>query len=202
MVIAVDIDEVLADTVGAFIEFSNRRFATKLSVNDFIHWNWVDCLRLPQKAVAQRVDEFVTSSYYDNIKPVPGSIEMTKQLSKSHELLAVTSRFGNCVNKTEPWLFRHFPGIFRDVHFAHNPMPGVTSHGIRSKAQICNEIGSSVLIDDSLSFVKECVGSGVRVILLDRPWNKQPVTDGVYRVASWDKIPHIIGELDAIPPCP
>lgn len=196
MEIAIDIDEVLASCIDAYIKFSNERFNTTLSFKDFSHWNWAECTALPQDVMAERIIEFVESSFYDEMEPIPGSHEAIRELATWHSLHAVTSRWGKQVPKTEPWLNHHFPNTFKGLHFSHNPIAGVTSHGKKSKSQICFDLKASVIIDDSLSFANECAGQNLSVILLDYPWNRENVAEGVIRASSWDNIPAIIKRLE------
>ena len=196
MIIAIDIDEVLADTLGGFIAFSNATYGTTLRRADFLHWNWADALRLPQAEVQRRVEAFAQTAHFTAAPRVEGASEGLALLAQTHTLVAVTSRWGSQVERTEPWLAANFPGLFRAVRFSHNPIPGVASPGRPSKAELCHELGASVIIDDSLAFANECAGRDLAVILIDYPWNRGAVAEGVIRVASWDGIPPLIAELE------
>jgi hypothetical protein len=59
-----------------------------------------------------------------------------------------------------------------------------------SKAQVCQKIGASTLIDDQLVHIEECAKLGIRVLLFGmRPWNQR---DGlparVDRVDNWGSV--------------
>jgi uncharacterized HAD superfamily protein len=59
---------------------------------------------------------------------------------------------------------------------------------VRSKADVCRELGVGVMIEDSMSQAKEIAASGCRVLLLDCPWNQGDLPENVTRIYSWKEI--------------
>jgi len=59
----------------------------------------------------------------------------------------------------------------------------------KKKSNICIELGVELLIEDSLDYAFECSSEKIKVLLLDKPWNKaDKLPAGVTRVHSWREI--------------
>lgn len=192
MKIAIDIDDVLSNTVEGFIEFSNANFGTSLTRESFNTWYWAECLNIPESEVQRRVSQFVESPLYEKIGIVPGALEGVGKLAEEYDLMAVTSRWGNQVDKTGPWIDMNFPGTFRELYFAHHPIPDVPTEGRLTKLEICREYGANVIIDDYHGFANLCASGGMNAIVLDNPWNRVEVAEGVVRAFSWEEVPDLV----------
>ena len=64
---------------------------------------------------------------------------------------------------------KHFPEIFSDIFFMNHFS---TEWESRKKGDVCNEIGVSVMIDDSLVYAEDCLIPERKVVLYKRPWNE------------------------------
>jgi uncharacterized HAD superfamily protein len=116
-----------------------------------------------------------------------------QRLAKKFDLVVVTSRREMLKPETDAWMERHFPGIFKELHYAGmwddaTDIPKALAH---TKAELCREIGADYLIDDQ---PKHCIGAaeaGLRCILFgDYRWNKgdQKLPQGITRARHWDDV--------------
>lgn len=105
-------------------------------------------------------------------RPLPGSLEALRAISRSIRFVVVTSRQSVLQEVTKQWIEAHFPGVFEGVHFGnHYSADGSPS---RSKAEICKDLGAVALIDDSRHHALACAKAGVPLVILfgDYSWNK------------------------------
>jgi len=186
MKIGIDLDEVLADFLSSLIKFHNDKYGTSYSRDQFhsyrVYEIWGGTL---DKAISE-IHEFYNTEYFDNIAPIPGSLENIEILSKNHELVIITSRQNDISEKTNNWINNHFQNKFSEVFFAdHNAWIGKRAY----KSEICKKHGMDFMIEDYLEFAAECAKSVKKVLLLDSPWNKmESLPDNILRVYSWNEI--------------
>ena len=194
-VIAVDLDDVLASSAQGFVDYSNKRWGTRLTVEDYTeHWHemWstdhAETVRCARDVYSSgTIGEFI---HFDEALPV------LKELSKRYDLVITTSRNRVALEETEGWIKNHFEDIFSDVHFA-----GIWDDWARkqrtleqaaklTKAELPKGIGATYLIDDPPKHWFGAAKVGVKCLLYgDYSWNRNlKLPDGVTRVKDWDAI--------------
>ena len=184
MIIAIDLDDVLAASLEEFIDFHNKNYGTKLKKEDFTAYYLTKIMDISRKEENKRVDLFDKSKHSNNIKPIDGSQKAISNLSKKHKLIIVTSRPENLEKKTREWLLKHIPEI-KEIYFIRKDYTGHK----KTKAEVCKEIKADVVIEDNLHYALECANAGIKVLLMDYPWNKTKKKNKlIIRVGSWEDI--------------
>lgn len=188
--IAVDLDDVLADHVEAFIEFSNQSFGTNLGVDDYSN-HWREMWQVEQAEVQRRMTLFHVPEHIGALSVKEESREAMTKLSERFELSVVTARVQGIVDITHDWLNSYFPDVFESVHF----VPIWETNERVSKADVCQQIGADLLIDDTAKHCNIVVEAGLSAILFgDYSWNREePTAPGVVRCPNW---PLVFAELD------
>lgn len=118
------------------------------------------------------MDAFYQSEHFtEKLNPIPHALEVLQELKKDYELHIVTSRQFAIEDHTMRWIEQHYPGVFTEVHFGnHYSRAGK----VRSKPEICQEIGAVLLIDDSLQYAMHCYKAKIPVLLFgDYAWNQK-----------------------------
>lgn len=140
----------------------------------------------------EKVHDFFKTPYFKNQPVIPGAQEALPKLrGLGFELVVVTSRQFKIAQDTRMWLEHNFPkGTFKDVAFGNHW--GLEGHKV-TKKELCQKLGASLLIDDSLSYIQEVSQCGIKGLLFDLdgkyPWNKtSELPVGVTRVHSWDQV--------------
>lgn len=187
--IAVDIDDVLAISARALVEFSNARWGTHLTVEDYDE-DWAKMWGVDHAEESRRSDVWHTSGGIVQKQPREEGLKVLKELAKSYKLVVATSRRKIIQKDTEDWITKHFGGIFSAVHFSGIWDARTPQSHMQTKAQMCADIGADYLIDDQ---VKHCVGAaenGVQALLFgDYAWNRSAVLSaGVTRVNDWQAV--------------
>lgn len=184
--IAVDIDEVLADFISYFVYFHNLMYKTAASKEDIKKYYLNEIFQTDREEMTIRYLEFKALHLIERLKPVKGSLSGIKELiKKGFEPHLVTARPQMIEKETRRWLAIHFKGIELPIHFTHTINGGPQ----RKKSAICKDIGAKILIDDHIENALECAENGITVYLFDAPWNKTAsLPDNIIRVKSWKEI--------------
>jgi extradiol dioxygenase family protein len=118
------------------------------------------------------MDAFYASRHFqETLRPIPHAIDILQELKQDYELHVVTSRQFAIQERTLQWIETHYPNIFTEIHFGnHYSREGK----VRSKPEICRDIGAVLLIDDSLQYAYQCHTANIPVVLFgEYAWNQK-----------------------------
>ena len=188
-IIAVDIDEVLSETLKAILENYNYIWNwKKVNWEDLTSYNlwelpkfWLSMNYSLRMFIKVQLCSWISKK----IKPVDWAKEKILELkNKWYRMIPVTARWSLVKLSTKLWLKRYFPNCFDDVAFAEF----FTSHS-RKKSDICKDLCANIIIDDNLDTCIDCANNWIKCFLLDKPWNQcDSLPDLITRVFSWDEI--------------
>ncbi len=187
--IGIDLDEVLADFNAALRSYHNRVYGTSLKPEDFKTSLYNDVWGGTLQEAIQKVNNFYCSHFFRDISPIPYSISSIDILRRRNELFIITSRPVFIEEETQKWLDKFFRNRFLGVFYSSNHYSKVENSG-KTKSQQCKELEISVLVDDSLDYIKQCPSIGIKGILFgDYPWNQNGnLPSNVVRVKNWKEV--------------
>lgn len=188
-VIAIDIDDVLAAHAEAFIAFTNNKWGTNLTVEDYDeHWSKV--WEVDHDETMRRADEFHASGEIARYRHFEQAEPVLKDLSERFDLVIVTSRQRMIAKETEEWINAKFPGIFSKIH--HSGLWDDRKEGahVLTKADVCRELGVSYLIDDQTKHCFAVAELGIKTVLFgDYSWNRaDELPENVTRCHDWQAV--------------
>jgi 5'(3')-deoxyribonucleotidase len=184
--IAIDLDDVLAEHVEAFIEFSNIYYGTNLTVDEYSD-HWVDLWgEIDREEIERRAAEFHTHESTIGYKVKKDAKRVLTELGRDNDLYIVTARPRHLIDTSLEWVRTHFDGIFKGVHFVPIWEPDNTV----TKADICRQIGATYLIDDLVRHCNIAAEGGITAILFgDYSWNRdQTINPVVIICKTWDDV--------------
>ena len=155
MLIATDIDGVLADFAAGWVERYNREFRAELDLASLTAWD----------AIVTATDFATAGSFFDwlarvdgfwqGLAPVPGAVEAVHRLRRGgHRLVAVTQRPASARVQTEAWLGDNFAGM--KVHLVHDK----------------SAVPADIVVDDSPEVLRQLAGADSVLVRFARPWNE------------------------------
>ncbi len=186
--IAIDIDDVLADNAAGFVAFSNQRWGTTLTPEDYDE-HWAKVWQVTNEEVEVRANEFHSSGIFNEYAHKDEALPVLNRLSHDYNLVIVTSRRSQTKDDTARWIHAHYPGIFSDekIHFAGlwDTVDDDSAH--KTKADIIDVIGADYLIDDQVKHCEAVAKSGRTALLFGNfTWNSQALKEAsVIRVKDW-----------------
>lgn len=170
--IAIDMDDVLADTVGKFIDIYRRDFDTEALPTVFREKSFHELL---EKDVYKKLADYVHEpGFFTDIAVMPGAQEVTRELSEKYDLFVTSAamEFRNSLSEKYDWLDEHFPHI----HWKNRVFCGDKSI-----------IRADVMIDDMPYNLVSFQGKG---LLFDAPHNRE--NSLFQRVHSWEDVAKVL----------
>ncbi len=185
----IDIDGTTADTVNALLEHINREHALALAYQDVRDY-WVDDWLADQPPLAELRDRLIhDTEFYASLTPLPDAVEAVSWLTGVTTCHFITARPAEFRAVSSAWLERvAFPA-------------GLQVHCDGKKADLAQRLGLSHFIEDSAGQAQRLAAAGLRVYLLDSPWNRQleaPASElaaaggSIRRVASWRELHRLL----------
>jgi 5'(3')-deoxyribonucleotidase len=109
--IAIDMDEVIADTLGNYLRIYNADFGRNLTREDMHGRNVIDVT--PPEDIPRIRRYFQDEKFFTEIDPMPGSQEVVKALAEEYEVFVTTSAMDAPISFMPKflWLKQHFPFI-------------------------------------------------------------------------------------------
>ncbi|MCC7304211.1 hypothetical protein IT418_02245 [bacterium] len=195
MIISFDYDDVLAAFQDGWIDYNRTNYGLKLKYEDFTEFDYSAIMKIPVDEIYRRVYEFYETDYFKNLRPVTNSIEVVKQLAREHELYVLTSRSQEVKEESDRWLEKYFPGMFQEVLFTGQFARDGFNKQV-SKSDMCLKYGIQLHIEDAPMHVAALTERGIRVVVLETPWNRQYDFSGslIHRIKSMLELPAIIGK--------
>lgn len=184
-IIAIDIDEVLADFLSDFVYFHNLMYKTSVRREDFKNYYLDEVLGIDRDEMHIRYLEFKVLSLLERLKPIKGAHQGIKKLIELEYVPhLLTARTKVTEKETRKWLDIHFKGIDLPLHFARDERDK-----FKKKSIVCKEIGAKIIIEDHIDNALDCAENGIKVYLIDAPWNQSDdLPKNVIRVKSWREI--------------
>jgi 5'(3')-deoxyribonucleotidase len=184
--IAVDIDGVLADQVGAILKVIEKEYGLKYLKSDVNCAHWTFSGREIWSEIARLL---ANPEYTLSVPLIDGSQKGIEQLN-DHDIFVVTARRPNAENATKQWLSTHFPCL---------------TEYYRASTGTKHVIPSDVLIDDLDMNIVEFVKSDPsrRGILFVHPWSIngtdiENYSDQVRFCPEWKSVVRAIHDIDGI----
>lgn len=193
--IAVDLDDVLSAGAQGFIDFSNKKWGTNLTLNDFTE-RWAEMWKVDLEEERRRAKEIYSSGIVRDFKVLDKAYHVLAELSKTYRLVVLTSRVKKIEKDTRDWLDEYFKDIFDEIHFSGFYDKLTLNSHLYTKAEISKEIRADYLIDDQLKHCLAAAEIGVETLLFgDYRWNVlDNLPSGVKRVSNWDKVGEYFAE--------
>lgn len=192
MKIAIDLDEVIACFLDAFIKYHNNIHKTTYKKSDFFSYEFWKVIGGTKEEMIDEVYRFHDSSYFDNILPLGEAIEAINKLKENNDLYIITSRQDDFMVKTKKWLDKYLPDTFIAI-LNSNAYPKKGTR--RSKSDLCDENNIDIMIDDVLDYATECMKPGRKIFLFRYPWNtNENIPKGFYVVSGWSEVLKILSK--------
>ncbi len=184
-IIAVDMDDVLAHHVEAFIGWSNTKYGTTFTLEDY-NDHWSQLWSIDHEESEKRAVLFHQERQHRLFQPRKDALEVLHYLKKHYDLVIITARRRETINDSHEWLETHFPDIFKDVRF----VPIWEDDRNATKLAICKEIGATYLIDDMVRHINLAAEGGVTALWFgDYKWNQnEKAVSGVVKAKDWQAV--------------
>ncbi|MGM0441319.1 MAG: 5' nucleotidase, NT5C type [Elusimicrobiota bacterium] len=182
--IGIDIDGVILDTVEVYLDYiekvSGKRYQ-KPQITDYLFEN---CLDITEEEMSMALGMMIEDNIWGEIPFYRQALESLKRIGTEKNLYIITSRPEVAREPTLKWIEKH--GI---------PAHKVVFTDMETKLDYIERenIKLDCFVEDRFKFALEVSGAGVKVLLMDRPWNKKyELENGIVRVRDWEHIVDLI----------
>lgn len=195
--IAVDLDDVLADSAAKFVAFSNKQWGTSLEVDDYSE-HWAEMWGIDLEEALERREHIYKEAVQINLEAFSGVKEILTELGERFDLIIVTSRPLVLQKGTIQWLEQYYGGLFKDIHFAGiwDGKHDVDVANLMTKASLIKELGADYFIDDHPKHCFAVAAEGIPAVLFgDYSWNRDlELPSGVTRAKDWKAVEEYFNE--------
>ena len=188
-IIAVDIDEVLSETLKSMLRkhwyiIKNHKVKWE-DLNNYNIWEIEDLWLSKNEAIAMFAQFQLWSGFFNKIEPVQWAKKnILAMKEKWYKFYAITARLTILKPTTLLWLNRHFYWCFEKVIFAN-----FFTKWEKKKSDICQEIWAGVIIEDNLETCIDCANQWMKCYLFDKPRNQcEELPENIKRVYNWNEI--------------
>ncbi len=184
MKIGIDLDDVVFEFVKPLLEFYKKKYGGEILFEDVFSYDFSDVFKISLEEVIDLIGKNFTRSFIENLNLCEFSKESILKLAENHELFFITSRLFR--EGTKESLDKHFLNTGYNLVYSSNPYAG--NEG-KTKAEICEELNIDFMIEDCKRHSKICAENGIKVFLIDKPWNQKCGVHGnIIRVKNWKEI--------------
>lgn len=193
-IVALDIDDVIADSTEALRITVNKRYSVNLTPEDYLlhddggYWGYYERVWEAHGLHHANLDDLDEDMVIDqsHVPLLPGASFAIGELSKRFDIILVTARDPTWERATLEWITGHFGKVFTSVYFA-----GRTKNDndkTVSKGELCKQLGASVLIDDNPAHCRSALDVGIDAILFgDYGWHTD-VTLKIKTCKDWPSV--------------
>lgn len=184
-VMGTDLDDTIIEFVAGFIVYHNRVYGTALARHHFTDFDWHGILGCSEDEASRRVVEFFHSDEHQLLDAVPGAKEALLLLRAKYNVIGITARSPERAPRLLQVVTRLFGDVFTDVHFLGQQKP---------KGDLCAKLGVRFMVDDGLHNARSVGERGIRVYLMDTPWNQcEVLPPNTIRVFHWNDVLRLEG---------
>jgi uncharacterized HAD superfamily protein len=185
-VLGLDFDDVTVDFNKAFYAWHNQHFGTKVPYGEIVSYDICAMLGISERLMLERTNTFL-HKHHTEVRPIAGVYAALRQLSSEFELHVITSRCESLKDVTLGLLGKHGLEFFTQHHFT-NGFNTKYPERARKKLDVCKEIGAICLVEDAPKHCIDVASGGVKVLMPDRPWNRNVAHELIVRCSGWQEI--------------
>lgn len=189
--IGIDIDEVVVEYIKHYLKFCEANLGKKFLLEEISKFNLWKVLDISREEVVGIARKFNEERLFLELNFIEGSKNAINFLSKENDLFFVTSRPPEIKVETIKFFEQHFPELNFEIIFSEK-----SNGNEKSKAQICKEFEIPLLIEDRRKYALDCAQNGIKVLLMDKPWNQNCEHENIIRVKDWKEVLEKIKEIE------
>ena len=164
--IAIDIDDTLADSTETIIREVNQRYKANIPREAYYredeYWGYYQRVWV-EHGLDLKIDDLNDQMRQDEVALplLPSALFAIQELSQRFNIVVITARRRAHESMTKQWLYDTFPDHAIDVHFieSHDGEAAMT------KGQVCKQLGASYLIDDNVTHCQSAIDEGLTALL-------------------------------------
>jgi uncharacterized HAD superfamily protein len=186
MRIGIDLDDVVFDFVNLLLKKYNEKFEKEIFFEEIYDFYFAKIFGMTEEEFNKFFIEIFdkeTVINMDLIKDANLILDLFED--EDNKIFFITSR-ADARNGTIESLNKNFPKTSFKLFFSSNPY--CKTEG-KNKGEICKDLELDFMIEDDPKHAEDCAKKEIKVLLLDKPWNKNCIEhEKIKRVNNWKEI--------------
>jgi uncharacterized HAD superfamily protein len=177
--IGFDIDGVVADTGGAFLNIARREYGiNSLSLEDITRFEVEVCLDIELQIIDEIFKRLLDEPLDSGLQPMDDAMAVLHKFAEQAPLTFVTARPDE--EPIDLWL-QHFlePRVYKNMRLV-----AMGEHD--NKASYIKNLDLQYFVDDRLQTCLSLVDEGITPLVFNQPWNRHE--HGLQTVENWQAI--------------
>ncbi len=189
-VIAFDCDDVIVATGSLLVGYYNALHGTNVQPEEFYSKDYEHVWQAGPEVAVRDLFAYLLTDDYADLPPMDGAVEVLRELTKNFTLYIVTGRPDATEAATKKWVEKYLPGVFEDVIFTNFFKLSDSKGALRTKADVCKELGAQYLVDDHLHHIQNVSEQGITGLLFgDLPWEQPAVLPPLAaKIKDWKEL--------------
>lgn len=191
-IVAIDIDDVVAQATEALRLDVNTRFNIEISQEAYRephdYWGYYESVWQKHEAVK----DMSYDSYYielresqSHIPLLPGAEFAIMKLAKKYKIVFITARDETLKTATIEWLTQNLPQLEYDIYFTNH----LVEENRLTKGEVCKQVGAQYLLDDNIDHCRSALENDVQAVLFgDYGWHRSLKADELPRCKDWQAV--------------
>jgi len=180
--IAFDIDGVVADTMGLFIQIAQEQFQLNIQYEDITNYDLTKCLDIDFETVWTIIEQILSGKLNDRLNPIDNAAMVLQHLSqKTNSLLFVTARPD--ATAIEQW-------FLQTLNMNQSKYKIIATGNFEQKASVLRDHHIKYFVEDRMETCRLLSKKKFVPIVYRHPWNRESHT--FIEVGSWDEINALI----------
>lgn len=184
MIVGVDIDGVVADSLLAWITELNKYFGQQKRIEDVVSYQFDKVYNVTWDEMDYFFRQY-QEVLLSNLAPVEHAPRALELLKEKHQLVLITARPESFRTMTQEWLQHH-----------QIPYDDLMMTNYCDKADYCSQARVDIYIEDSLENAQSIARTGIPVVLYDAPYNRNNKDGQLIRRFNWPEIYRTVHALD------
>jgi len=182
--VAFDIDGVVADTMGLFLDIARQEYGIDgISQDDITCYTLEECVDIEPDIIDGIIGKLLDGNYKVPLRPIDGAPDVLARLSELREpLLFVTAR--PFAGPIRDWLLDTIPVIVPER------IEIIATGTFEAKTQVLLERKKTCFIEDRLETCYPLEGAGITPVLYRQPWHRE--AHPFVEVGSWRELESLI----------
>lgn len=196
-IIAFDCDDVIVATGELLIDHYNKLHGTNVQPEDFYSKDYEHVWQADPETATRDLFAYLLTDAYANLPPMEGAVDTLRKLAENYTLYIVTGRPDETEQSTQGWVDKHLSGIFEKIVFTNFFKLSDSKGALRTKADVCKDIGANWLVDDHLHHIRNVTEQGITGLLFgDLPWEQLDTpTPNIIKVKDWQQLGQYFNSL-------
>jgi HAD superfamily hydrolase (TIGR01509 family) len=197
-IIAFDCDDVIVSSGALLVEHYNKLHSTRVEPRDFYSKDYEHVWRSDPETATRDLFAYLLTEDHMSLAPMPGAARVLRQLAERFKLFVVTGRPDETQQATNEWIEKYLPNIFEDIIFTNFFKLNDSKGPLRTKAEVCKELGAQWLVDDHLHHIENVTKHGITGLLFgDLPWERLSTPlPHVVQVSDWTELAKYFDQAD------